>query len=65
MKFEIKPSGNGKYRWTLIGDNGEVLAISPVSYSKFDVNQRIKLIQATVALARIEGLSEAHGVQQA
>lgn len=58
MKFQIKPDGTGKFRWTLTGDDGEVLAISPLSYTKFDINQRIKLIQANARHAAIEGLKE-------
>ena len=58
MRFEIKPDGLGKYRWRLVGANDEVLAISPQSYTRQQILNRVIEIVTNALDAEIHWRAE-------
>ena len=54
MRFVIKKSSNGQFRFTLVASNGQVVATSETYTRKESALETIKSSQAHVAGARID-----------
>jgi len=58
MKFQIKKTSNGQYRFNLVASNGQVLATSETYTRKQSAKDTIESIRKSAAVATVEDLGD-------
>lgn len=58
MKFQIKKTSNGQYRFNLVASNGQVLATSETYTRKQSAKDTIESIRKSAAAATVEDLAD-------
>jgi len=58
VKFQIKKTSNGQYRFNLVASNGQVLATSETYTRKQSAKDTIESIRKSAAAATVEDLAD-------